>query len=620
MPMVSIIIPTYNRCELVLQAIQSVQNQTFKDFEVLVIDDNSTDDTQKCITIIKDGRIHYLRNPRKGISSARNFGIENSKGKYISFLDSDDLWLPDKIEKQLEILSQDENLIVWSDASIIDAEGKEKGILLTERYGAKKRKKSGDIFLELLQGNFVSVQSIMLRRDITKKIKFDTSLIYADDYKFVIDLAQNFRYYFIPAPLVKYRIHDNNVISKNPQLWIKDLIKIYTKVTREQNKIIPRKLKAKLFYRLSKHFLIRNRRKFSRYYLWQAFRQNPFKASYLRKLLQSFLVSTPIISVRVEQVKKTEDAFMVKEQTTVMPCVSVVMTSYDHEVYLSESIESVLNQTFGDFELIIIDDSSRDRSKKIIENYANQDPRVKAVYHSENRGIAKTLNEALEIAEGQYIAIAASDDLWLCDKLEKQMKFLNQNNNLVVWSDAYIINAEGKDTGLLWSRRYKIDNKKKNGNIFYELLWGNFICPQSLILKRTIAQEIGFDARLNFAVDYKFLITISQKYNFHFISEPLVKYRMHGQNAIFHGSGLWEKDMLKIFSKIIQQNSNTLPRKLKARLHSRIGKYLLVRKKYKLSRHHFLIASKCEPFNMSYLRRFLRTFSIFHSDKNELGK
>jgi len=75
-----------------------------------------------------------------------------------------------------------------------------------------------------------------------------------------------------------------------PQLGIKDLIKIYIKVTRKQDKTIPRKLKAMLFYRLSKHFLMRNRRKFSRYYSWQAFRENPFKTSYLRNLLRPFFI------------------------------------------------------------------------------------------------------------------------------------------------------------------------------------------------------------------------------------------------------------------------------------------------------------------------------------------
>jgi len=291
MPLVSVIIPTYNRCKLVLQAIQSVQNQTVEDLEVLVVDDGSTDDTQKRIAAITDNRIRYLRNPRKGISSARNFGIENSKGKYISFLDSDDLWLPEKLEEQLEILNQDEDLIVWSDASVIDAEGKEKGILLTELYGAKKRVKSGDIFLELLWDNFVIIQSLILKKDITQKIKIDTSLTYADDYRFVIDLAKDFRFHFISEPLVKYRIHNGNVTSKNPHLWFKDLIKIYTKVIREQDRIIHRKLKAKIYSRLSKYFLKRNHHKFSRHYLWQAFRQNPLKTSYLRNLLWSFLSS-----------------------------------------------------------------------------------------------------------------------------------------------------------------------------------------------------------------------------------------------------------------------------------------------------------------------------------------
>jgi glycosyltransferase involved in cell wall biosynthesis len=296
------------------------------------------------------------------------------------------------------------------------------------------------------------------------------------------------------------------------------------------------------------------------------------------------------------------------------------MTSYNHEVYLGEAIESVLSQTFDDFELIIIDDASQDDSRNIIESYAQKNPRIKPIFHDRNSGIARSWNEGVRTANGHYIAIAASDDLWLSSKLEKQIEILKQDENLIVWSDAYIIDAHGEKMEQLFTQYYKAENRLKNGNLFEELLWGNFICPQSLIFKKEIAQEIGFDNRYDYAIDYKFLLSVSRKYNFHFIAEPLVKYRMHGQNAIFRGKDTWEKDMLKIFSEVIKQNDKILPGKLKARLHSRMGKYLLGRKKYRLSRHQFLTAFKYEPSNMSYLRRFFRTFSVFHSNRNRKSK
>ena len=290
-----------------------------------------------------------------------------------------------------------------------------------------------------------------------------------------------------------------------------------------------------------------------------------------------------------------------------MPAVSVLMTSYNHEAYLVESIESVLNQSFDDIELIIIDDGSKDGSVKIIEQYAGRNPKIKAIYHSRNMGIAKTLNEALEEAEGEYIAIASSDDLWVSNKLARQMEVLSRNNDLIVWSNAYIIDEKGNDTGLLWSRRYKISQKKKNGAILFELLWGNFICPQSLILKKEIAESIRFDPAINYAVDYRFLISVSKKHDFFYIEEPLVKYRVHGDNTIQRNSELWRKDMFRIFRDEVRGGRECLPGKLSARLMSRIGRYHLSRRRYRLARYYLQQAVKQDFSNVSYLRNLLRS-------------
>ena len=293
-----------------------------------------------------------------------------------------------------------------------------------------------------------------------------------------------------------------------------------------------------------------------------------------------------------------------------MPIVSVIMTSYNHEAYVKEAIKSVLDQTISDFELIIIDDASKDKSVKIIEDCASNDSRIKAFFHEKNLGIARTLNEALELSNGDYIAIASSDDLWLPDKLEKQLEILKNDNNLIVWSDTFIIDAESKYKGLLWSKRYKLDDKKKDGDLFEQILWGNYICPQSLIMKKTIVSKIGFDNRQKFAVDYQFLVSLSMEHEFHYISEPLVKYRMHGDNTIFKNRDLWEKDKFKIFTNVIKQNKKNMPDALKARLRSRIGRFLFSRKKYRMAKAQFQIALKYELFNFSYLKKYLKS-SVF---------
>ena len=151
------------------------------------------------------------------------------------------------------------------------------------------------------------------------------------------------------------------------------------------------------------------------------------------------------------------------------------MASYNHEKYISETIESVLNQSFKDFELIIVDDFSRDNSRAIIEDYGRKDKRVKAFFHKKNMGIAPTLNDLLSKTSGKYVAYIDSDDVWDPLKLEKQLSILEKNESLVVWCEGEIIDKNSIPTGKKFSELNFAINKKKSGRIFEELLPSNFI-------------------------------------------------------------------------------------------------------------------------------------------------
>jgi glycosyltransferase involved in cell wall biosynthesis len=114
MPKISVIIPTYNRADLVSRAIESVIDQTYQDWELLVVDDGSTDNTKEVVEkfVKKDSRIKYFLQSNQGASSARNFGIKNSRGDFVAFLDSDDLYLPDNLEKKIAILSTHQEVVL----------------------------------------------------------------------------------------------------------------------------------------------------------------------------------------------------------------------------------------------------------------------------------------------------------------------------------------------------------------------------------------------------------------------------------------------------------------------------------------------------------------------------
>lgn len=215
-----------------------------------------------------------------------------------------------------------------------------------------------------------------------------------------------------------------------------------------------------------------------------------------------------------------------------MPLITVSMTSYNHAKYLPEAIESVLNQTFRDFELIIIDDASQDQSRSLIDTYAQKDDRIRAIFHDKNQGIAFTANQGMAAAKGKYITFIDSDDVWMPEKLQSQLDILTRDENLVVWSEGLIIDEAGAPTGETFTQINHSSEREKSGNIFEDLLQGNHILGSSMIFKRENLKGIHFDDRFRYLNDYQFYVDLAHLYKFWFIQEPLVYYRVHSTSTV----------------------------------------------------------------------------------------
>jgi glycosyltransferase involved in cell wall biosynthesis len=269
------------------------------------------------------------------------------------------------------------------------------------------------------------------------------------------------------------------------------------------------------------------------------------------------------------------------------------MTSYNHEKYLSESIESVLNQSFTDFELLIVDDCSKDSSPRIIENYQRSDRRIQAFFHRKNQGIAKTVNELLNAAQGKYLAFISSDDVWVPSKLEKQLAVLEKvNSSLVVWSEAEIINELSVPTGETFTKWRLGSSKRKSGNILNELLDNNFIFGNSLIFKREYAKKIQFDEQLKYLNDYKFFVDLAKEHSFYFFSEPLAKYRLHGKNTHSGDNENWVRDFGILGKYFLHEFGSSIPKKTRAYWLFRIGMYYSLLNQDKLAKYFFLEATR----------------------------
>lgn len=202
MPLISVIIPVYNGARTIRETIDSVLSQSFSDFELLIINDGSTDNTLDVVARFSDPRIHVFSYPNAGSNPSRNRGIDFAKGDYLSFIDADDLWTPDKLEAQLQAL-RDNPLagVAYSWTDCLD----EKGQFL--RQGPHARV-SGDVLANLLLTDWIGSGSNVLIRKQTciEAGKFDESLPNAQDWDMWLRLAARCQFACVPRVQVLYRV------------------------------------------------------------------------------------------------------------------------------------------------------------------------------------------------------------------------------------------------------------------------------------------------------------------------------------------------------------------------------------------------------------------------------
>jgi glycosyltransferase involved in cell wall biosynthesis len=275
-PTVSVIIPTYNRANLIEKAIGSVLNQTYQDFEIIVIDDGSTDNTREIIRSFKDKRVKYVKKYKKnkGSSVARNIGIKIARGKYFALLDSDDEWLPEKLDKQIKILQDGspELGVVYSNLCYIDENGKNMNKL-------RNPKKEGYIYEDLLGENYVGPPStLLIRKECFHQVGlFDNLLNAMEDWDMWIRIAKYYRFSLIKIPIVKYRLHSNQ-LSIN--LRVKNIAanRILVKYANELE--IRRGAHSKHYFYMGNRFCHMEKTKEGQRYLLKAISLCPFYIRY----------------------------------------------------------------------------------------------------------------------------------------------------------------------------------------------------------------------------------------------------------------------------------------------------------------------------------------------------
>jgi len=231
---VSIIIPTCNRAHLIGRAIRSVLNQTYKNFELIIINDGSTDNTEEVVRGFKDSRIIYLElKENRGTSAVKNIGIKASKGIYVAFLDDDDQWLSEKLEKQIDKIEKSPEIkIIYCGYRLLNEEGK----TIKEIRPVFKE----DIYNNLLRRNFIALPTILVKKEILEKTGlFDEELNFGEDWDIFLRMAKSYKFDFVDQYLVDCFIFGKRLTTeslKDPSIRIFSLKKIIKKNIEEYQK------------------------------------------------------------------------------------------------------------------------------------------------------------------------------------------------------------------------------------------------------------------------------------------------------------------------------------------------------------------------------------------------
>lgn len=230
-PRVSVIIPTYNRGRFILEAIDSVLSQEYPNFELLVIDDGSTDNTAAVVGAIDDPRLRYIQQDNRGRSNARNRALSLARGAFITFLDSDDLYLPSKISLQVQyLLDNPETGMIYTSAYCIDDDGN----MLQHRYEATV---SGMIYEQIafFQPVTITLPTVMARREVFEQVGgFDEKMHRFEDTDMWRRISKSYRIDALPIFSCKLRTHDDNSLRNQDATQIVAALRYYSqKITKE---------------------------------------------------------------------------------------------------------------------------------------------------------------------------------------------------------------------------------------------------------------------------------------------------------------------------------------------------------------------------------------------------
>ena len=469
--LISIVIPVYNAEKYLGGCLNSIQNQTYKNFEVILVNDGSIDHSETiCKEFVEvDTRFRYFLKVNGGASSARNFGLDHVTGDFITFIDADD-WVD---ENHLEVLinnikENNSDMAVSSIKKFDNVSSFEFRVYSNqEKYLLNYNKLNREEFLVILpklihaSNSYKIAVSKLFKKELVSDVRFDESIIYGEDLEFFFKLYVNINSIsYVDEVTYIYRLHDESSSSKFGQLHMEQELAIYKKM---YEKIEELDLPTIHYYTTISDLL-------------------EFRRDYLenRVLFNEYLKFLEI-----------------KERSVTYPkdLISVIVPIYNVSPYLRLCLESIEKQTYQHFEVLLINDGSRDNSKDICLEFAERDNRFKYI-EQQNAGLSAARNTGILNSKGEFLTFIDGDDFIESNYLEElyytslkndseivvgsYKKFNEEDNNYYIhvfdyWEEHYLHRELINNIAQL--ERRGIEFETSWGTLFHRRLFKNVLFP-----------------------------------------------------------------------------------------------------------------------------------------------
>lgn len=616
MARVSVIIPTYNQDSYISEAIDSVLNQTYQDFEIVITNDGSTDQTLQIIKEKKDPRIRYFSfDQNQGVSIAANHCICQATGEFIAILDSDNIFLPDKLEKQVNFLDKNSEFdAVFTHAIIIDKNGNHhqgKESSFQQLFAQENKNRFQWLNSFFYSDNSLCNTSVLIKKKCYNQVGlYDPRLRQIHDLDFWIRLCLKSEIHILPEPLVLFRFHDRNISGVTAQNMIRHTWEIpqvlnhylCPEVSQNFPTIFPQQQLIKtpltpddLQFLIAKQALNIHRPSHQYFGIFTLYRlmNNPESAAYIEKkysfkytdlihLTGNYdifqIISNKKLKQDLDQTKKQLGTLQQKLdlsiETESQPLVSILIPTYNGEDFLSKAIQSALDQTYSNLEIIISDDGSTDRTVKIAESFKdNCSIPYRIITHS-NYGLVKNLNFSIQQAQGKYIKFIFQDD-WLEPNCIKEMVNLAEQDSEIglVFSPRQVLIDPDSQSDLACQSAY-------NGAINLHEKWSDLKpiqsgedllsdpnCligglnkigePTTVLISKGVFEELGeFDATLQQLLDADMWFRIMGHYKIAFVNQTLSSLLIHKKQQTQVNIVQKEnyKDYERLYLKLLQDS------------------------------------------------------------------